>query len=120
MSDLAEMLGIVGDSNAPTQSKDAVNLIQSFQKQKSLTKQKKVKSKVSREVLDLIGKDGNLNDTNSHNPAISNLNGTISDGAELGVSFPQFKKKRTTSTQNEVVKSGWVWTRIPKVSDGTR
>lgn len=108
MSDIADILGLGAEtSSGSLQNKDAANLLQSFNKPKVSVgnKQKKTKAKISREVLDLIGKDG----VSSSPTSIGIVSGTIPVEADL-VSPPIFKKRRTTATTSSAVNKGWIWT----------
>ncbi|MEY2798496.1 MAG: hypothetical protein RIS22_762 [Actinomycetota bacterium] len=122
MSDLADMLGIDTPNQISAgllQSKDANNLLQSFQKSKSSasigTKQKKVKPKVSREVLDLIGKDAVVNLSNGQSVSVHE------NGVSIEAEMPPvnlFKKKRlaTNNQPAESIKEGWLWTPITNLA----
>lgn len=122
MSDIADILGLGQDASSNSlQNKDAANLLQSFQKPKGTMgapKQKKTKTKISREVLDLIGKDASSNSSATSSNIISGSNGFLSDNeiSTPPIPAPIFKKRRTTAITANAKKDGWVWAAVSNPS----
>ena len=122
MSDIADILGLGQESSSNSiQNKDAANLLQSFHKPKGTMgaqKQKKGKTKISREVLDLIGKDASSVSISNSSNVISGSNGFLSDNdmSTPTIPVPVFKKRRTTATTANAKKDGWVWAAVSNPS----
>ena len=114
MSDVADILGLGQDASSNSlQNKDAANLLQSFHKPKGTMgapKQKKSKTKISREVLDLIGKDAT---SVSISTSSNNISGTGDhENSNPPISVPVFKKRRTTAVAANTKNNGWVWAAV--------